>query len=53
MKVIASVQAKRSSSRGLVHYIANSKIDAVKEPTQREIFNEYTNDLPVEKANDF
>ncbi len=53
MKVIASVQAKRSSSRGLVHYIAHSKIDASKESPQREIFNEYANDLEVEKANDF
>lgn len=53
MKVVASVQAKRSSSRGLVHYIAHSKIDASKEATKREIFNEYANDLAVEKANDF
>lgn len=53
MKIVASVQAKRSSSRGLVHYIAHSKIDAQKEPDNREIFNEYGNRLSVEKANDF
>jgi hypothetical protein len=53
MKVVASVQAKRSSSRGLVHYIAHSKIDEAKELSQREIFNEYANVLEVEKANDF
>ena len=52
MKVIASVQAKRSSSRGLVHYIAHSKIDAAKERDGREIFNEYSDKTTVEKATD-
>lgn len=52
MKVIASVQAKRSSSRGLVHYIAHSKLDAAKEQSGREIFNEYSDRTTVEKAND-
>jgi len=52
MKVIASVQAKKSSSRGLVHYIAHSKIDAGKEQSGREIFNEYSDQISVEKAND-
>ncbi|HQU83555.1 MAG TPA: relaxase MobL [Pyrinomonadaceae bacterium] len=52
MKVIASVQAKRSSSRGLVHYIAHSKVDAGKEQKGREIFNEYSDKTTVEKAND-
>lgn len=52
MKVIASIQAKRSSSRGLVHYIAHSKIDASKEQNGREIFNEYSDKATVEKAND-
>jgi hypothetical protein len=52
MKVVASVQAKRSSSRGLVHYIAHSKIDAGKEQGGREIFNEYSDKTTVEKAND-
>ena len=27
MKIVASVQSKRGSSRGLVHYIAHSKLD--------------------------
>lgn len=53
MKIIAAVQSKSSSSRGLLHYIAHSKIDAVKEPSQREIFNEYADDLDVKKANSF
>lgn len=53
MRIVASVQAKRSSSRGLVHYIAHSKIDEAKESTRREIFSEYANNLEVEKANDF
>lgn len=52
MKVVASIQAKRSSSRGLVHYIAHSKIDDSKEPQAREIFNQFSEDLTVEKAND-
>lgn len=52
MKVVASVQAKRSSSRGLVHYIAHSKIDVAKEPQGREIFNEYSDQTTVEKAHD-
>jgi hypothetical protein len=52
MKVVASIQAKKSSSRGLVHYIAHSKIDDAKEPKGREIFNQYSDDLSVEKAND-
>lgn len=52
MKVIASVQAKRSSSRGLLHYIAHSKIDAAKERNGREIFNEHSDKTTVEKATD-
>lgn len=51
MKVVASIQAKKSSSRGLVHYIAHSKIDDSKEANGREIFNQYSDDLTVEKAN--
>ncbi len=31
MRVIVSVQAKAASSRGLVHYVAHSKIDASRE----------------------
>jgi len=53
MKVIVSVQAKRASSRGLLHYIAHSKTDAQKEPVGREIFSECADRLEVEKANDF
>jgi len=52
MKVVVSVQAKRSSSRGLVHYIAHSKLDAAKEQSRREIFNEYSDKATVEKANE-
>lgn len=52
MRVIASIQAKKSSSRGLVHYIAHSKVDTGKEPQSgREIFNEYSDQATVEKAN--
>ena len=53
MKVIVSVQAKRASSRGLVHYIAHSKTDASREANGREIFSEHTDRCTVEKANDF
>jgi|GEM_PF-3288809 len=52
MKIIASVQAKRGSSRGLVHYIAHSKLDVEREPEKgRELFNAFANDLSVESAN--
>ncbi len=52
MKVVASVQAKRGSSRGLVHYIAHSKLDVEREPEKgREIFNGFANDLSVTSAN--
>lgn len=54
MKTIISVQAKTGSSRGLVHYIAHSKIDSGKEPADcRELFNQYADDITVEKANEF
>ncbi len=53
MKIIVSVQAKRASSRGLLHYIAHSKTDTTKEPKTREIFSEYSDKLAVEKANEF
>ena len=53
MRVIASVQAKRSSSRGLVHYIAHSKTDPNKEPNVRELFNEYSDQTNVKKSNEF
>lgn len=53
MRVVVSVQAKSGSSRGLVHYVAHSKIDATREPKTREIFNSYADSLSVEKANLF
>lgn len=52
MKIIASVQAKRGSSRGLVHYIAHSKLDVDREQeTGRELFNAFADHLSVESAN--
>ncbi|MFN0139216.1 MAG: relaxase MobL [Pyrinomonadaceae bacterium] len=54
MRVIASVQSKRGSSRGLIHYLAHSKIDGSKEPEKgREIFNAFTEHLTVQSANNF
>lgn len=53
MRVVVSIQAKRASSRGLVHYVAHSKIDQTREPKAREIFNSYADSLSVEKANLF
>lgn len=52
MRLIASVQAKRGSSRGLVHYLAHSKLDTEREPKKaRELFNAYADGLSVESAN--
>lgn len=54
MRVIASVQSKRGSSRGLIHYLAHSKIDRNSEPEKgRELFNEFTEHLTVRSANNF
>lgn len=53
MRIVVSVQAKRASSRGLVHYVAHSKIDSARETERREIFNSYADRLSVEKANLF
>jgi len=54
MRVIASVQSKRGSSRGLVHYLAHSKLDLQKEPEKgRELFNAFTEHLSVKSANNF
>lgn len=53
MKVVVSVQAKQGSSRGLVHYVAHSKIDERREPQTREIFSEHAEAMTVEKANAF
>lgn len=52
MKIVASVQAKRGSSRGLVHYIAHSKVDVERESEKgRELFNAYSDSLSVASAN--
>ncbi|MGD9560874.1 MAG: relaxase MobL [Pyrinomonadaceae bacterium] len=52
MRVVASVQAKRGSSRGLVHYLAHSKLDPEREAhSWREIFNAFTDELSVKSAN--
>lgn len=53
MRVVVSVQAKAASSRGLVHYVAHSKVDSTREANEREIFNSYADQVAVEKANDF
>lgn len=54
MRIIASVQSKRGSSRGLVHYLAHSKIEPDKEPEKgRELFNAFTDQLDVRNANNF
>ena len=52
MRVIASVQPKRGSSRGLIHYVAHSKIDTEREPEKgRELFNAFADELSVKSAN--
>ncbi len=52
MKVIVSVQSKRGSSRGLVHYVAHSKIDQQKEgSTTRELFTGFADSIDVTHAN--
>lgn len=52
MRIVASVQAKRGSSRGLVHYLSHSKLDIGREPEKgRELFNRFADDLSVESAN--
>lgn len=52
MRVIASVQSRRGSSRGLVHYIAHSKIDTTRELEKgRELFNAFADELSVKSAN--
>lgn len=54
MRIIVSVQSKRGSSRGLIHYLAHSKIDPDKEPEKgRELFNAFTDQLDVRNANNF
>ncbi|MBX3295463.1 MAG: hypothetical protein KF762_07105 [Acidobacteria bacterium] len=52
MRIVVSVQAKRGSSRGLVHYIAHSKLDPQREPENgRDLFNAFADHLSVENAN--
>lgn len=52
MRVIVSVQSKRGSSRGLVHYIAHSKVDTLtEEPKGRSLFNDRADNLDVTRAN--
>ncbi|QQS32995.1 MAG: relaxase/mobilization nuclease domain-containing protein [Acidobacteriota bacterium] len=52
MRIVASVQAKRGSSRGLVHYIAHSKLDIERESLNvRELFNDFADNLSVTSAN--
>lgn len=52
MRIVVSAQAKRGSSRGLVHYIAHSKLDAQREPENgRELFNAIADHMSVENAN--
>ena len=45
--------APGGSSRGLVHYLAHSKLDREKEGAERrEFFNDSENDLDVRQANE-
>lgn len=54
MRVVISIQSKRSSSRGLVHYVAHSKIDPAKEPASgRELFNRFGDSLGIRSANNY
>jgi hypothetical protein len=54
MRVIASVQSRRGSSRGLIHYLAHSKINPDRESVSgRELFNAFTEHLTVRSANNF
>lgn len=54
MRIIVSVQSKRGSSRGLVHYLSHSKIDTSKELLGgRQLFNDYSEAIDVKKANIF
>ncbi|MGE3385060.1 MAG: relaxase MobL, partial [Pyrinomonadaceae bacterium] len=54
MRIIASIQSKRGSSRGLVHYLSHSKIDPDNEPERgRELFNRFGDSLDVKSANNY
>lgn len=52
MKVDVNVQSQTQSSRGRIHYIAHSKIDASRElPGSRGSFNDHTDSMGVRHAN--
>lgn len=52
MRVIVSVQPQSTSARGLVHYIAHSKIDPTRESLgSRTMFNDRSDLVNVEQAN--
>ncbi|MBV6494958.1 MAG: hypothetical protein DYH05_03980 [Acidobacteria bacterium ACB1] len=52
MRVIVAVQPQSKSTRGLVHYIAHSKIDPTRESFgSRALFNERSDLINVEQAN--
>lgn len=52
MRVIVSVQPQSASTRGLVHYIAHSKIDPTRESIgSRNLFDDRSDLVNVEQAN--
>jgi len=52
MRVIVSVQSQSNSTRGLVHYIAHSKIDPTREQIgSRNLFDDRSDLINVEQAN--
>lgn len=52
MRVIVAVQSQSKSTRGLVHYIAHSKIDLTRESLgSRALFDERFDLINVEQAN--
>ena len=52
MRVIVSVQSQSKSSRGLVHYIAHSKIDPSRERIgSRHLFNDRSDAINVQQVN--
>jgi len=52
VRVVVSIQSKRGSSRGLVHYIAHSKIDPERESADsRGLFNGFSDSLDVKSSN--
>ena len=52
MRVIVSVQSQSKSTRGLIHYIAHSKIDPSREKFgSRDLFNDRSDAVNVQQAN--